>query len=146
MLWDLAASALKWVLGQGVALLGKISNNDTAQITAAISGDTTVTVAKTQAAESAWETREKMLSGMKATQWLICAALIPPLYHQAGVFFDSCPFFVIPQLSHQVGSWKFVALPGPYADREWTLIGSLLGLQTAATTATSFMRYLHRGI
>ena len=85
-----------------------------------------------------------MLSGMKATQWLICAALIPPLYHQAGVFFDSCPLLLIPQLAHKVGSWKFAALPGDYADREQTLIYSLLGIQSAVTTAASFLRYLHK--
>lgn len=127
-----------------MAFLGKLSDNSTAQVTAAIQGDTTVTVAQTQAGTAAWHDRANLLSGMGATQWLICAALIPPLYHQAGVFLDSCPFFLIPQLAHQTGSWKFVALPGPYADREWQLIGSLLGLQTGAAVASSFLRYLHK--
>lgn len=144
MMWS---AILKWFLsnaiGPLVALIGKFSDNDTAQIEAAITGATTVTVAQTQATESAWETREKMLAGMKVTQYLICAALIPPLYHQAGVFFDSCPFFLIPGFAHKVGSWKFAALPGAYADSERTLIYSLLGIQSTVTVAASFLRYLH---
>lgn len=136
--------ALGFITGPMVSIIGKLSDNDTAKISAAIQGAVTTGVAQTQATESAWETREKMLAGMKVTQWLIAAALIPPLYHQAGVFFDSCPFFLIPQLAHYVGSWKFAALPGAYADSEKQLIFSLLGIQSGVTVAASFLRYLHK--
>jgi hypothetical protein len=45
---------------------------------------------------------------------------------------------------HQIGSWRVAALPGAYADHEWQLIMSLLGIQSAVIGGGSFLRWLHK--
>jgi len=144
MLSGIIGGVIQWITGPLLGYLGKLSDNDTARFKAATGADRDVLVAQLQANAAAWHDRAAMLSGLRVTQWLIFAALAPALYHQALVFLDSCPFFGIPYFAHAQGSWRVAALPGPYGEREWSLIASLLGIQTGLVGIGSFMRYLHK--
>lgn len=135
---------IQFITGPLLAYLGKLSDNDTAKFKAATGADRDVMVAQLQANAAAWHDRAAMLGGMRVTRLLIFAALAPALYHQALVFLDSCPFFGLPVLAHVQGSWKVAALPGPYGEREASLIAALLGIQTGLVGLGSYMRYLHK--
>jgi hypothetical protein len=103
-----------------------------------------------QASAAAYHDRAAMHYGMWWAHLLIAAALAPPIWHEALVMLDSCPWlpgfdgwlpWVVP---HQVGSWRVAALPGAYADQEWQLIMSLVGIQSALVGGGSFLRWLSR--
>lgn len=133
--------------------LDKLNDNETKKFEIGVGAEKEVKIAELQAGAQSWHDRVDLLKGLKLTSFLIAMALIPPLYHQAGVFLDSCPFFIAPWfdgwyfhivLPHKIGSWNFVKLPPPYDEREWQLIASLLGIQTTAATIMGAVRYLKR--
>lgn len=137
---------LEW-LGGGVltSLLQtylKSRDIDLERLKTTVGADRDVILAQITAQVEAQRSRVDMLKGMKVTQWLITAALVPPLYHQALVFLDSCPWFLF--WPHEQGSWKVAALPGAYADHEWLMISSLLCIQTVKASALGALRYLHK--
>jgi len=132
----------KLVSGNLSGIVSDIASSSNAKYSA----EGTVDVASIQAAASNYQTRAKMLSSMKITQYLIAAALLPPIYHMGGVFLDSCPFFGIPYWAHQVGSWKFIALPKPYDTYEWSLVASLLGIQTGLAVGINLIGSLFKDI
>jgi hypothetical protein len=118
--WGLISGNLGTITTAITGVLGKISDNETARV-----------VAQLNTSAAIWKDRVDLLKGLKITGWLVGAALIPPIYHQALVYFDSCPFFIIPYFAHEQGSWKVAQAPGIYAERESILIMSLLGIQSA---------------
>lgn len=131
--------------------LGKLSDNETTQIQAKVGAGKDVIVAQLQTGQQAWVTRANLLAGLKVTQYLIAAALIPPLYHQGCIYFDSSPFpwvwwFAgdwLPSFGiHEQGSWKVFKAPPPYDDREWQMIASLLGIQATVTTVLTGLKML----
>lgn len=144
LIGGLFKGGLGGVIGAVGGIIGKLSDNDTARISAAISGETSISVAGIQAFASVYHDRAAMLAGFKITQFLIVAAIGPAIYHQALVMLDSCPFFLVPYFAHAQGSWHVAPLPGAYADHEWALIGSLLGIQTGLFGIGAFARYLHK--
>lgn len=127
--WNLVTGNLAGIVQAITGILGKLSDNQTAQLQTEVGATKDIVVAGMQASAQAWHDRVDLLKGLKITGWLIGAALIPPIYHQALVYFDSCPFFLIPYFAHGQGSWKVAAAPGIYADRESVLIMGLLGIQ-----------------
>ena len=108
-----------------------------------------VIVAELQTSAEMFKTRSDMLKGFRWTQWLIFAALVPPLLHQGMVFLDSTPFpyidfdYLWPTIkTHIVGSWSVPKAPPPYDEREWQLIASLLGIQGGLSVGLSFLKFL----
>jgi hypothetical protein len=144
MFTTILGGIVSFISGPLIAYLGKLSDNDTAKFRAATGAERDIMVAQLTANAAAWHDRAALLSGLRMTQLLLLAALAPALYHQALVFLDSCPFFGLPYFAHAQGSWKVAALPGPYADREWALIASLLGIQTGLVGVGSYLRYLRK--
>ena len=138
-MWTIVLSIINAVL----SLFGKVSDNDTAKEKAKVAAGKDIVTAQIQAEPELYKTRTEFLRGMWITQWLIAAALIPPIYHAGGVYFDSCPFFVFPSIfPHEVGSWGFVALPGDYPQMQSSLIASLLGINAAMTVGGGFVKTL----
>ena len=142
ILWNAITGNLGGIISAITGVVGKLSDNETARLQSAMNADKEVAIAQLQAHAQAYQTRVDLLKGMKVTQWLIAAAMIPPIYHMGGVFLDSCPFFVLPYFSHTVGTWKFVELPKPYDQYEWLLVSSLLGIQTGLTVGMGFVKAL----
>lgn len=140
LIWNAITGNLGGIISAVTGTIGKLSDNDTAKLKTALGVDRDVAIAQLQAAGQAYQTRTDLLKGMKVTQWLIAAAMIPPIYHMGGVFLDSCPFFFIPEFAHKVGSWNFVALPKPYDQYEWMLVSSLLGIQSGLTVGMGFAK------
>jgi hypothetical protein len=149
--WGLISGNLGTVVSAITGTIGKLSDNDTARLTTAVGAERDVAVAQMQASAAAYHDRAAMLAGMWWAHGLIIAALAPPIWHQGLVMLDSCPW--LPGLSdgwlpwivpHQVGAWRVAALPGAYADHEWQLIMSLLGIQSALIGGGSFLRWIKR--
>lgn len=129
--------------------LGKLSDNETTQVTAKVGAGKDVVTTHLQTGQKAWETRADMLKGLAVTQWLIAGALVPPLLHQGMIYLDSCPFPYLwwfagdwlPSVKmHIQGSWAVQKAPPPYDDREWQMIASLLGIQATVTTALTALK------
>lgn len=102
----------------------------------ATGADRDVAMAQTQAYVSAWHDRVDLLKGMKATQYLIIFALAPALIHQGMIYLDSSfcndKLHQCMWLGQQLGMpWRVPPAPPPYDDREWQMIASLLGINTA---------------
>jgi hypothetical protein len=127
--WSLLRGNLAGIFTAVSGLLGKLSDNDAAKFATAAGADKEVAIAQLTTSAQVWHDRVDLLKGLKITSWLIGAALIPPIYHQALIYFDSCPFFLIPYFWHVQGSWKVAEAPGIYAEREGILIMALLGIQ-----------------
>jgi len=155
MMWlKIAGGFLQGNLGTIVSAItgtiGKLSDNDTAKLASAIGAERDVAVAQLQASAAAYHDRAAMLAGLWWVHALIAAVLAPPIWHQGLVILDSCPWLpgfdgLLPAVvPHPVGSWRVAALPGAYADHEWQLIMSLLGIQSALVGAGSFLRWLSR--
>lgn len=142
ILWNAITGNLSGIVKAVTGVIGQMSDNEAAKFKAAVGADRDVAVAQLEASAKVYHDRVDLLKGMKITSWLIAIALIPPLYHQGLVFLDSCPFFL--WYPHVVGSWDVPKLPGVYAEREWLMISSLLGIQAASTTAMSAIRYLRK--
>src|SRR5690242_16681373 len=119
--WGLLTGNLSSIVSAITGTIGKLSDNETARFQTAVGADKDVAIAGMQASAAAWHDRVDLLKGMKITSYLIGGALIPPIYHQALVYFDSCPFFILPYFAHVQGSWAVAAAPGIYADRESVL-------------------------
>ena len=137
--WGLLSGNLSGIVNAIAGTLGKLSDNDTAR-----------TVAALQAGAAAWHDRADLLKSLRVTQWLVAAALIPPLLHQGMIYFDSSPFPVLafepwPSIRmHVTGSWQVPKAPPPYDDREWQMIAALLGIQTALSGAGTVLRLFGR--
>lgn len=108
-----------------------------------------VIVAELQTGAELYRTRADLLKSFKWTQWLIFAALVPPILHQGMVFLDSTPFpyidfdYIWPTIKmHVQGSWGVVKAPAPYDEREWQLIASLLGIQGGLSVGMAFLKFL----
>lgn len=144
LLWKVLTGNLSGIVTALTGHLNKLSDNETAKLKTAIKADKEVAIAQMQANVSAYQTRADMLKGMRVTQFLIAATMVPPIYHMGGVFLDSCPFFLVPFFEHKVGSWKFVSLPKPYDSYEWLLVSSLLGIQSGLQVGMGFARALMR--
>lgn len=93
----------------------------------------------------------RMMQGFQIAQWLIGAALIPPIVHQGMVYLDSSPFPYLwldgwlPAVAmHHVGMWHVPGAPPPYGEREWLMIGQLLGIQGAMTGVMGVLHWLHK--
>jgi hypothetical protein len=149
--WGFLSGNLGTIVAAITGTIGKLSDNDTAKLRTAIGAERDVVVAQLQASAAAYHDRSAMLAEMWWTHVLIVAALAPPIWHQGLVMLDSCP--LLPGLAdswlpwivpHQVGSWRVAALPGAYADHEWQLIMSLLGIQSALIGGGSFLRWLRK--
>jgi hypothetical protein len=144
MLAGLVSGIIQWITGPLLTYLGKLSDAEVAKFKAATGAERDVIIAQLQANAGAYHDRTALLGGMRATQYLIVAALAPALFHQGLVILDSCPFLPLPWFPpHVIGSWRVPALPAPYADREWAMIAALLGIQTGLVAAGSFLRWLH---
>jgi hypothetical protein len=129
--------------------LGKLSDNETTQVTAKVGAGKEVLTNALQTGQQGWATRADLLKGLKVTQWLIAAALIPPIVHQGMIYLDSCPFPYVwwfatdwlPSINmHVQGSWAVFKAPPPYDDREWQMIASLLGIQATVTALMTGLR------
>lgn len=142
ILWNAITGNLSGIISAVTGVVGKLSDNETAKLQTAIGADKEVAIAQLTAQAQAYQTRTDLLKGMSVTQWLITAAMLPPIYHMGGVFLDSCPFFFLPYFTHTVGSWDFVALPKPYDQYEWLLVSSLLGIQSGLTVGMGFAKAL----
>ncbi len=139
ILWNAITGNLGGIITAITGIFGKMSDNDTTKLTTAIGADKDVAIAQMQAQANAYHDRVDMLKGMWITQWLITAALIPPILHQGLIYLDSVPLFW-----HAVGSWEVPKAPAPYDEREWSMIASLLGIQTAMTFGLGITRLLLR--
>lgn len=142
IIWNAITGNIGGIVKALTGYLGKMSDNETAKFKAAVGADAEVAIAQMRASAQIYHDRVDLLKGLKITSWLIAFALIPPLYHQALIFLDSCPFFL--WIPHEQGSWGVAKLPGVYAEREWLMISSLLGIQAATTTAFSALKFLRR--
>jgi hypothetical protein len=148
--WGFLQGNLGTIVSAITGTIGKLSDNDTAKLTGAIGAERDVAVAQMQASAAAWHDRAAMLSGLWWVHGLIAAVLAPAIWHQGLVILDSCPWLpgfdgLLPAIApHRVGSWRVAALPGAYADHEWQLIMSLLGIQSALVGGGSFLRWLSR--
>src|SRR5215471_1798737 len=147
LLWSVLTGNLSKVVEVVTGYLGKLSDNDTARFEAQVGANKDVAIAAMQTSANVYHDRVDLLKGMRATQWLLIAALLPPILHQGMVFLDSTPF---PFLwydgvgIHSVGSWKVPKAPAPYDEREWSMIASLLGIQTGLVGISSLLRWLHK--
>jgi hypothetical protein len=149
--WGMLSGNLGTIIAAVTGTIGKLSDNDTAKLRTAIGAERDVVVAQLQASAAAYHDRSAMLAGMWWAHVLIVAALAPPIWHQGLVMLDSCPLlpgladgwlpWIVPR---EVGSWRVAALPGAYADHEWQLIMSLLGIQSALIGGGSFLRWLRK--
>ena len=108
-----------------------------------------VIIAELQTGAELFKTRADLLKSFRWTQWLILAALIPPVMHQGAVFLDSTPFpyitfeYLMPVIeTHVTGSWRVPKAPPPYDEREWQLIASLLGIQGGLSVGMAFLKFL----
>lgn len=138
-LWNLVRGDVPGIIKSVTDVVGKISDNETTRLTAEL-----------QSYSAAWQARVDLLKGLKVTQWLLVAALAPPLLHQGMIFLDSTPFPYVwfdwwPGVHmHDVGSWKVPQAPKPYDEREWLMIASLLGIQTGVGIASAILKLVRR--
>jgi hypothetical protein len=139
IIWQALMGNLSGVISALTGVIGKLSDNDAAKLKAAIGADTTVAVTQLQTESRVTEARFNYLGGMWITQWLIAAALIPPIVHSGMIYLDSSPIFW-----HVVGSWSVPPAPSPYGEREWLMISALLGISTVATTGLGITRMFMR--
>lgn len=150
IVWGLISGNLGTIVSAVTGTIGKLSDNDTTKLTTAIGAEKDVAIAQMQASAAAYHDRAAMLYGLWWVHVLIAATLAPAIWHEGLVLLDSCPWLpgidgLLPSmLPHQVGSWRVAALPAPYADHEWQLIMSLLGIQSALVGGGSFLRWLHK--
>lgn len=131
--WNLLTGNLAGIAKAVTGTIKTLSDNDTARFQAAVGADKEVAIAHIQAAGDAWSKRVDLLKSMRVTQWLIAAALIPPLIHQGAIYLDTTPFPYFNLFSietHVVGSWRVPKAPPPYDEREWLMISALLGIQS----------------
>lgn len=89
--------------------------------------------------------RLQYYQGMRATQYLICLALIPAIIHQSAIFLDSTfcndQLKVCTQIGLWLGMpWRVPKAPAPYDEREWLMIASLLGIQTGLAAGMGILR------
>jgi hypothetical protein len=126
-------------------------NADVAKTQALAGTATSLGVAAVQADAATSQTWLGMVKTFKTTQWLIAAALIPPLVHQGMVYLDSSPFPYVwladwwPGIHmHVINTWHVPPAPPPYGDREWWMIGSLLGIQGSFTGVMGVLNWLHK--
>jgi hypothetical protein len=138
--WNLIRGNVPGIIKSVTDTIGTISNNETTRLTAELN-----------AYSSAWQARVDLLKGLKVTQWLLVAALFPPLLHQGMIFLDSTPFPYIwfdtfwPAFHmHDIGAWKVPQAPGAYHEREWLMIASLLGIQTGVGIASAILKLVRR--
>lgn len=123
--WGLVTGNIGTIVNAITGVVGKLSDNDTARQTAEL-----------HASVQTWQARVDLFKGMSVIQWLIAAALVPPLVHQGMIYLDSTPFPYIwvdgwPVFKmHLVGTWNVPKAPAPYDEREWAMIGSLLGISS----------------
>lgn len=129
--------------------LGKLSDNDTAKVTAAVGADAEVAKEQIRASATAFHDRVDLIKSVKLMQWLIAAALVPPIMHSGAVYLDSTPFLylgwdsILPHFAfHEQGSWAVVKAPPPYDEREWQMIASLLGIQSVATIGLGALKLI----
>lgn len=127
------------------------ANKDIATIQAQAGTATTLGAAAVSADAALSQRWLGMMATFKITQWLIAAALVPPIMHQGAIYLDSTPFVGLwldgwlPTFTvHVVGSWHVPGAPSPYGDREWLMIGSLLGIQGAFTGVMGVLHWLHK--
>lgn len=139
ILWNAITGNLGGIITAITSIFGKMSDNDTTKLTTAIGADKDVAITQMQAQANAYHDRVDLMKGMWITQWLIAAALIPPILHQGMVYLDS-----VPLLWHVIGSWHVPKAPSPYDVREWEMIASLLGIQTTLTIGLGITRLLLR--
>lgn len=142
IIWNAISGNLGGIVSAIVGYLGKMSDNDTTKLVAAIGADKQVAVSQLQTSAQMYHDRVDLYKGMWVIQWLIAAATIPAIYHMGGVFMDSCQ--TIFGFYHPVGSWRFIALPKPYDEYEWKIIASLLGISTSLTVGLGFAKALMR--
>jgi hypothetical protein len=147
--WNLITGNLGGIVTAITGTIGKLSDNATTKLTSAIGAEKDVAIAQMQASAAAYHDRAAMLQGLWWSHALIALALAPAIWHQALVMLDSCPLLPgfadgwFPWLvDHRIGSWHVPPLPPPYADREWQIIVSLLGIQSALVGGGSFLRWL----
>jgi hypothetical protein len=140
IVWNLISGNIPGIIKGVTDTIGKISDNETTRLTAEL-----------QSYSAAWQARVDLLKGLKVTQWLLVAALFPPLLHQGMIFLDSTPFPYIwfdtfwPAFHmHDIGSWKVPQAPGAYHEREWLMIASLLGIQTGVGIASAILKLVRR--
>jgi hypothetical protein len=140
IVWNLISGNIPGIIKGVTDTIGKISDNETTRLTAEL-----------QSYSAAWQARVDLLKGLKVTQWLLVAALFPPLLHQGMIFLDSTPFPYIwfdtfwPAFHmHDIGAWKVPQAPGAYHEREWLMIASLLGIQTGVGIASAILKLVRR--
>jgi hypothetical protein len=138
--WGLISGNLGTITTAITGALGKFSDNETTRV-----------VAQVNAATETWKARVDLFKGMWVTQWLIAAALIPPLTHQGMIYLDTSPFpyvwvdgWFLAIKMHVIGSWGVPQAPGDFHAREWAMIASLLGIQGALTVASTALRIFGR--
>jgi hypothetical protein len=142
--WGFVTGNIGTIANVVAGVVGKLSDNQTAQTGQAMGAETAVQMAQIQAAAAAWHDRASLFGGMRIIQWLILVALAPPLAHEGLVFIDSlCWGLDIHGVARgcQLGIPR---LPAVYEEREWALITSLLGIQTGVVGVGSFLRWLHK--
>jgi hypothetical protein len=139
LVWKLVTGNVPGIIKGVTDVIGKISDNETSRLTAELTAYST-----------AWQARVDLLKSLKVTQWLLVAALFPPLLHQGMIFLDSTPFPYIwftpwPGFHmHQIGLWGVPQAPGAYHEREWLMIASLLGIQTGVGIASAILKLVRR--
>jgi hypothetical protein len=142
--WGLISGNLGTIASAIAGVMNTFSDNKTKQTTTAIDAGRDIEVARVQASAAAWHDRAALLGGMRMTQWLIAAALLPPIAHEGLVFIDSmCWGLSADGVAHGCGL-GIPRLPPVYEEREWMLIASLLGIQTGVVGLGSLLRWLHK--
>lgn len=135
VLWKALVGDLPGIVNSILGIFGKLSDNDTARLLSGVTADKEIATKQLEVAAQTYHDK----IGMGVTQWLMAAALIPPIVHMGAVIMDSVPFPF-----HKVGSWGVPSPPAPYDAYEWQMVASLLGIQTALTLGLGLTKALLR--
>lgn len=162
MIWTAILGVINWLSS---ATFGKIvsaastvlvnrSNNDAQKYIAATDAERDVKVEMIHADAAAFH--EQMTAASVRWGWwpyrvLVLCVAVPMAWHAGGIYLDSCSFLPWidwsgglwqPQLvAHRVGSWRFVAAPGEYADIEFKALATIIGI---FTVQSGIAAYLHK--
>ena len=112
---------------------------DADKFKAATGADRDVAVAQIQGNAAAWHDRVDLYKSARSLQFLIVLTLIWPIMHQSMIYLDSSLCNSQAKREHEclfVGRilgmpWQIAKAPSPYDEREWLMIASLLGINTA---------------
>lgn len=126
-----------------VSVLNKRSDSAVAINKDNVAAGQAVDIAQLNAATAAMHESAALATlrwGWWGTRYLLLFIALPPAFHSAQIYLDSCAvffpifgagFFSLEPVYHLVGSWHVGRAPGVYEGQELSILATCVGIMTA---------------